>query len=92
MIQKGVVVRFGSRGFGWIQVEASRESVFFHVTDVVGQQILQAGDRVQFQVQDGNKGRRAILVRLLSAPDRLDRKAPPNIHAVLSGEISDVLR
>lgn len=75
MTLKGVVLRFGSRGYGYIQPDGSRESLFFHINDVVGRKILQTGDRVEFQIQQGKPLNRAILVTWVASPDRLDRQA-----------------
>lgn len=69
MTHTGVVLRFGNKGYGWIQLEGTRTPLFFHVNDVVGRKIVTAGDRVEFQIQpNGPKGDRALLVTLLSEP------------------------
>ena len=74
MTYKGVVFRFGAKGFGFIQMDDTQKQIYFHITDVVGRLILQAGNQVEFQIQKTDKGDRAILVTLISSPDRLDRK------------------
>jgi cold shock CspA family protein len=75
-LRNGVVLRFGSRGFGFILEPETRAQYFVHIEDVIGRKTLQTGDKVRFQVGQPRPGSRtlpAILVELVSSPDRLDR-------------------
>lgn len=97
--KQGVVVRFGARGFGFIVEPETRTQYFVHVEDVVGRKELHAGDRVVFQAgqQRAGKETRAILVELVSSPDRVDRKgiahatAKPN-HAIVGPCSEELLK
>ncbi|MGA8367134.1 MAG: cold shock domain-containing protein [Candidatus Acidiferrales bacterium] len=76
-IKNGVVVRFGSRGFGFVLDPETKEQYFVHIEDVIGRKTLRTGDTVKFQVGIAKPGSRtlpAILVELISSPDRVDRK------------------
>jgi cold shock CspA family protein len=52
-----------SKGFGFINIDNSRESVFFHVNNTVDE--VQEGSRVEFETEKGLKGLAAINVKLL---------------------------
>lgn len=71
-IKDGVVVRFGSRGFGFILDPETRTEYFVHLRDVVGRKTLQTGDEVRFQIgqlKAGSSAPPAIQVELISSPD-----------------------
>ncbi len=54
------VVRFfnDSKGYGFIETDASEDDVFFHMEDVDGPD-LQEGTSVEFDIVQGDKGPRA---------------------------------
>jgi CspA family cold shock protein len=56
-----------NRGFGFISAEDGRE-IFFHRTEVVGADFdsLQEGDTVEFGVEKGDKGPKAVNVTVSS--------------------------
>ncbi|SDC81665.1 cold shock protein (beta-ribbon, CspA family) [Geodermatophilus telluris] len=76
IVVQGTVARFDAdRGFGFIVPE----DVFVHVSAVTRGGDLEEGDRVEFELVEGNRGLQAEAVRLLpSTPRRggYDRPAP----------------
>lgn len=54
------------KGFGFIKRDDGKEDIFVHVSDIAGEQVLQRGTEVSFEIGDGRKGKgpRAIAVRL----------------------------
>jgi cold shock CspA family protein len=64
-MNEGHVISFGTKGFGWIRLENSREAIFFHIRDVLGKLILEEGDKVEFEAITTPKGGKAIRVRLI---------------------------
>lgn len=58
----GVIVNFGTRGFGFlVDLETSQE-IFFHVRDWRGVGVPRPGDAVTYLPSQGSKGARAYLV------------------------------
>ena len=73
---KGVVLRFGARGFGFLLEPSTKIQYFAHINEVVGHKTLQAGDEVTFLIGQPRPGQNilpAILIELVSSPDRTDR-------------------
>jgi CRISPR-associated protein Csm5 len=63
--ETGRVARFfKQRGFGFIKPDAGGEDVFVHINDVTNADILSEGQRVAYDVEIGDKGPRAVNVRL----------------------------
>jgi len=63
--QTGRVVRFfGQRRFGFIKPDAGGEDIFVHVNDVTNADVLYEGQRVAYDVEIGDKGPRAVNVRV----------------------------
>jgi CspA family cold shock protein len=58
------------KGFGFIAAEDGGGDVFVHFGDLVGEghKTLDAGERVEFEVNDGPRGRRAQQVRKAEQP------------------------
>lgn len=52
-----------TRGFGFIEVNGSEEDIFVHASNLVDK--IRENDRVQFDVEQGEKGPNAINVRVL---------------------------
>ncbi len=72
----GVVARFDCRrGYGFLVPDDGSEDVFVHQNniDMEGFRYLKAGERVQFEIQAGEKGMKAIDVALLSPRDPDDQ-------------------
>ena len=60
---KGTVARwFDFRGFGFIEVEGQEHDIFLHASNVNGTTVPKVGAVVDFDVQDGPKGPRAVNV------------------------------
>ncbi len=51
------------RRFGFIQQDDKGEDLFFHCSEVEGNENLQENDRVEFEVAEGDRGLKAIKVR-----------------------------
>lgn len=69
----GVVVRFGARGFGFIQDSKTQENIYVHVEDIEGRMLLRTGDVVEFEVFEHPRGPRANQVNLVKSLDRVVR-------------------
>ena len=62
----GTVARWmGDRGFGFIKCEDGKE-VFVHNSDIQGKSSLREGEKVEFEVTQGDKGPRAVKVKPIS--------------------------
>jgi len=59
----GTVSRwFDEKGYGFISVDGTRQSVFVHFSAIAGtgKKKLAEGQHVEFEVKDGPKGLRAV--------------------------------
>jgi CspA family cold shock protein len=62
---KGTVKWFDQRKrYGFIEQDGGGD-VFFHLSSVVGDKSLYDGDKVSFQIEQGEKGPKAVNVRKL---------------------------
>jgi len=65
-VTKGTVARWlGDRGFGFIKCEDGKE-IFVHNSDIQGKSSLIEGEKVEFEVTQGDKGPRAAKVKPIS--------------------------
>jgi len=64
--EEGVVARF-DRGFGFIKPDAGGKDIFVHFSDLQmeGFKVVEAGQRVEFELVQDPKGPRATYVTLL---------------------------
>jgi cold shock CspA family protein len=62
----GRVVRFDSvRGYGFIAPDSGENDVFLHVNDMhVAEEYVRPGVKVEFEIEDGDRGPKASAVRL----------------------------
>ena len=62
----GTVAKWiGDRGFGFIKTEDGKE-IFVHNSDIEGKSSLSEGEKVEFEVTEGDKGPRAVKVKPIS--------------------------
>ena len=65
---EGIVKSFDGterKGFGFIVADGVKEDIFFHASSVEG--MIATGDRVEFDLMEHQKGKRAKCVRPISA-------------------------
>ena len=60
-MQEGTIARLTDRGFGFISREGEEKDLFFHSSDLKNVEFndLKEGDKVTFEVTEGEKGPRA---------------------------------
>lgn len=63
-MQQGVIASVTDRGFGFIKVEGMEKDLFFHSNELVNVSFddLRQGDTVSFEVEQGDKGPKAVKV------------------------------
>ncbi|MFJ9038240.1 cold-shock protein [Streptomyces sp. NPDC102406] len=87
----GRVVRFdGARGYGFIAPDDGGEDVFLHVNDLlVPESYLRTGLKVEFDIEEGDRGPKASSVRLAEGAS-----APVSVRGAADGDdvMCDVLR
>jgi CspA family cold shock protein len=68
-VMTGVVKRIVSeRGFGFIHPDSGGKDVFFHVTSLTGNlgiDDIETGDKVEFNLESGDKGPVAVDISLM---------------------------
>lgn len=63
-MQEGTVKFFNeTKGFGFITPSNGGKDVFVHVSGLIDE--IREGDRVSFEVRDGNKGLNAVNVKVI---------------------------
>lgn len=68
---QGVVKTVTDKGFGFIQTsapEAGGKDIFYHEKSLTGElamRKLQVGDKVEFQIEEGMKGKNAVNISLI---------------------------
>lgn len=64
IVKEGKVKFFNvTKGFGFIKVKDADEDIFVHSSNLIDK--IREGDRVQFSVEQGEKGPSAVKVKLL---------------------------
>ncbi|MBZ1348524.1 MAG: cold shock domain-containing protein [Candidatus Nealsonbacteria bacterium] len=63
-MEKGTIARLTDRGFGFISREGEEKDVFFHSNELKNVQFneLREGDKVTFEIEQGQKGLSAVNV------------------------------
>lgn len=63
-MQTGIIAGITDRGFGFIKVEGMAKDLFFHSNELVNVAFddLRQGDTVTFEVEQGDKGPKAVKV------------------------------
>ncbi len=63
-MKKGTVKFFnGSKGFGFVIDEESKEEYFVHVSGLIDE--IKEGDNVEYELQEGRKGLNAVNVKVV---------------------------
>ena len=52
---RGTIVRWGTRGFGFIQVDGGGDDVFVHIADIFSMRAPKVGQRVEFELKNSNR-------------------------------------
>jgi CspA family cold shock protein len=67
LLHKGTVKRWlNGRGYGFIGVDGQEEDVFVHNSDVERRSSLRVGERVEFDIEETNRGPRAVNVLVIT--------------------------
>jgi CspA family cold shock protein len=63
-MQTGIIAGLTDRGFGFIKREGAEKDLFFHSNELMNVKFdeLREGDKVSFDVEDGEKGPKAVKV------------------------------
>ncbi len=63
-MENGTIARLTDRGFGFISREGEDKDVFFHSNELKNVQFneLREGDKVTFDIEEGQKGLNAVNV------------------------------
>ena len=63
-MKEGTIARLTDRGFGFISIEGEEKDLFFHSSELQGVEFndLNEGDKVTFEVGEGEKGPNATNV------------------------------
>lgn len=73
---KGKVKFFNEfKGFGFIRAE-NEEEYFVHISNIKDQLALDTGMKVEFDVEEGDKGMKAVQVDILSKNAEVDVELP----------------
>lgn len=64
-MQKGTIATLMDKGYGFIKVEGREKDLFFHSNSLVDVNFddLKAGEEVEFEIEEGQKGPNATNVR-----------------------------
>ncbi len=64
----GTVKTVTGKGFGFIKQEGEDKDIFYHETSLEGEladRKLQVGDKVEFEIEQSEKGPRAVNIKLV---------------------------
>ena len=63
-MQTGTIARLTDKGFGFIKIDGQEKDLFFHSSELIGVTFdeLREGDKLTFEVGQGQKGPNAVKV------------------------------
>ena len=63
-MQTGIIAGLTDKGFGFIKIEGREKDLFFHSNELVNVKFddLRQGDKMEFEVEEGEKGPKAVKV------------------------------
>ncbi len=63
-MQQGIIAGLTEKGFGFIKIEGQEKDLFFHSNELVNVKFdeLNLGDKLSFEVEQGDKGPKAVRV------------------------------
>lgn len=63
-MQTGIIAGLTDKGFGFIKVEGREKDLFFHSNELVNVKFddLRQGDKLEFEIEEGEKGPKAVKV------------------------------
>ncbi len=67
-MQTGIIAGLTDKGFGFIKVEGREKDLFFHSNELVNARFddLRQGDKLEFEIEEGEKGPKAVKVSKVS--------------------------
>lgn len=67
-MQTGIIAGLTDKGFGFIKIEGREKDLFFHSNELVNVKFddLRQGDKMEFEVEEGEKGPKAVKVSKVS--------------------------
>ena len=68
------------RRFGFIEQDDKEEDLFFHYSEVEGNENLQQNDRVEFEVAEGEKGPKAVKVKKIIEQEEKVEEEPEEVE------------
>ncbi len=60
---------FEDRGFGFLEVEDSKDDLFFHITQVESRDGVQSGEYLEYSIGEGKKGPQSVNLKVLESPN-----------------------
>ncbi|MFC8181277.1 cold-shock protein [Rhodococcus sp. NPDC057297] len=81
MLSTGKVIRFDEfKGYGFVAPDEGGEDVFIHVNDLdFDKRLLAPGVRVEYVVEEGDRGLKAAQVQIIDSPKPVTRAAVPAV-------------
>jgi CspA family cold shock protein len=63
-MQTGTIAGLTDKGFGFIKIEGREKDLFFHSNELMNVKFddLRQGDKLEFEVEEGEKGPKAVKV------------------------------
>ena len=63
-MQQGIIAGLTEKGFGFIKIEGQEKDLFFHSNELQNVKFdeLNMGDKLSFEVEQGDKGPKAVRV------------------------------